>query len=72
MRRSFKSNAGMERKTSQPNLSAAPERLQCKDLLQNKTKAEKRGRKNREEGKEAENSQAVGVCMHQHHNDERS
>jgi len=41
------------------------------DILQNKSSEEgvkgyKRGKK------EAENSRAVGVCMHQHHDDESS
>lgn len=61
-------------KTSQPS-PRPPITKDCRARdLKNKTKGQEKGGKRVARGgeREAENSLAVGVCMHQHHNDESS
>ena len=75
MRRSSKSNVGIYGKTSQPS-PQLPFTKGSSAEISSKIKPKQgreEGRKGYRGGEgEAENSLAVGVCMHQHHNDESS
>lgn len=72
MRRSSESNVGMKGKTSQSSPQLPFTKGSSAEISSKLKPKQRRGRKKgREEGgKEAENSLTVGVCMHQHHNDE--